>query len=357
MCRRSFQVLADEVLRRRFLDLAEDSSKQLVVRPHNCAVEPVRGGLTCLGTQLESCAPYERPADQRQPLSFSQFAPSPAGNAFTGNVALFAVDTASGEADALRLALEDGDMFQQSILSVHLRAAPATAKAPPAPAAPAHDDMETDAEDEDPVSARRFIDYSWTLDVASSLDRFQRAWFLESASEASSSSPTPTLSSSPSLSYTSSLASSRESSPSPSHSPSTCATPRRVTRTRLLGPSRAHKPSPARSALLSAAISCVQVPLEDVPPEGDEADVLWALASRGGSGGGGGRGGSPAGAGSRYGSPMSTAPRTYEYYVDEVALDVGKVLVLAEEALPGCAREVAPVAGGTRSSGPTVMRL
>ena len=163
------------------------------------------------------------------------------------------------------------------------------------------------------------------------------------------------LSSSPSLSYTSSLASSRESSPSPSHSPSTCATPRRVTRTRLLGPSRAHKPSPARSALLSAAISCVQVPLEDVPPEGDEADVLWALASRGGSGGG--WGGSPAGAGSRYGSPMSTAPRTYEYYVDEVALDVGKVLVLAEEALPGCAREVAPVAGGTRSSGPTVMRL
>lgn len=257
-------------------------------------------------------------------------------DAFSGNVALFAVDSASGEPEPLQLALEDGDVFQQSILSVHLRAAaPEQAARAPAPAvslSATHDvnmDTATDADDEDlsqPVAPPRFIDYAWTLDVASSLDRFFRSWFLESASEASSASTSPS--------------SSRESSPQP---------PSRDTRRRQLG-SPAYKAA-GRSALLSASISCVQVPLDAISPEGDEADVLWALAAQNG----GGRSSlSPSSSpGTRFGSPTgstsSPTSRTYEYFFDEVALDVGKIVVLAEEGLPGFARETSASELGTRA--------
>ncbi|GAA5857061.1 hypothetical protein JCM9279_001148 [Rhodotorula babjevae] len=314
---RGFQVLADEVLRKRFLDIAESRSNQLV---------------------LESCAPYEQRAQHRQPLSFSHFAP--ATDVFSGNVALFAVDAAAGEPDPLQLALEDGDVFQQSILSVHLRAAsPTQAARAPAPAvsiSATHDvavDMDTSTDDDDlaqPVAAPRFIDYAWTLDVATSLDRFFRSWFLESASEASSASSSPS--------------SSRESSPQP-------PSPSRDTRRRQLG-------SPAynargRSALLSASISCVQVPLDAISPEGDEADVLWTLASRNGASSSTLSPSSSSSPGTRFGSPMSSSSasssRTYEYFFDEVALDVGKVVVLAEEGLPGFARETSASELGTRA--------
>ncbi|GAA5913154.1 hypothetical protein JCM8208_001685 [Rhodotorula glutinis] len=314
---RAFQVLADEVLRKRFLDIAESRSNQLI---------------------LESCAPYEQRAHHRQPLSFSHFAP--ATNVFSGNVALFAVDSAMGEPDPLHLALEDGDVFQQSILSVHLRAAPPkppTLAPVPAASAPATlngdgMDMADDAEHVQPVVVPRFIDYAWTLDVATSLDRFFRSWFLESASEASSASSSPS----------SSRDTSRESSPQPS-------SPSRDTRRRQLG-SPAYNAA-GRSALLSASISCVQVPLDAISPEGDEADVVCALASRnGGTSSSLSPSSSP---GTRFGSPASwsssSSSRMYEYYFDEVALDVGKVVVLAEEGLPGFARETSASELGTRT--------
>ncbi|KPV78331.1 uncharacterized protein RHOBADRAFT_50809 [Rhodotorula graminis WP1] len=306
---RAFQVLADEVLRKRFVDIAESRSTQLI---------------------LESCAPYEQRAHHRKPLSFSHFAPST--SVFSGNVALFAVDSAAGEPEPLHLALEDGDVFQQSILSVHLRAAPPKQPVPVSSAPTAHnvDDIAMVDETDQPVAAPRFIDYAWTLDVASSLDRFFRSWFLESASEASSASSSPSTS----------RDTSRESSPQP-------PSPSRDTRRRQLG-SPAYNPT-GRSALLSASISCVQVPLDSISPEGDEADVLWALASRNG---GASSSSSPSSSpGTRFGSPASSASssRSYEYFFDEVALDVGKVVVLAEEGLPGFARETSASELGTRA--------
>ncbi|BGP44680.1 hypothetical protein JCM10450v2_000494 [Rhodotorula kratochvilovae] len=286
---RTFQLLADEVLRRRFLDIAEDSSKQLV---------------------LESCAPYEQRALHCQPLAFSHFAP-PTDGLFTGNVAHFSVDAlAQDAAETRRLALDDGEMFQQNILSVHLRAA--TAPLSPRPRNP--DAMDVD-EASAPLPQSRFIDYNWTLDLATSLDRFFRSWFLESASEAISPRSSPSSSPSPSPSLSPSPSPSLSPSRSPSPSPSS-----RETRPRRLGPAS----PPARSALLSASIACVQVLLSDVLPDGDEADVLCLSPG-------------PSPPGSRYGSPAAAGPpRVYEYTFEDVALDVAKVVVLTEENLPPC---------------------
>ncbi|GAA6049539.1 hypothetical protein JCM3770_000837 [Rhodotorula araucariae] len=284
---RTFQVLADEVLRRRFLDIAEDSCKQLI---------------------LESCAPYEQRMLHCQPLTFSHFA-SPTDCAVAGDVGHFFVDPLCNTAlKTRRLALDDGEMFQQNILSVHLRAA--VSPTPPSPPSP--DVM--DAEDT-PMSASdrpRFIEYNWTLDLATSLDRVFRHWFLEAASEASSPRSSPTLSPSHSPSL------------SPSRSPSPSPPPRCETRPRRLGCPSSPIASP-RSALLGAAIACVQIPLDDVLPDGDEADVLCLSPG-------------PSPPGSRYGSPVSATgpPRVYEYTFEDIALDVAKVVVLAEENLPTC---------------------
>ncbi|GAA5891208.1 hypothetical protein JCM6882_006455 [Rhodosporidiobolus microsporus] len=283
---RQFAVLVDEILRGRFLVLTADDANELV---------------------LESCAPYETRACHRQPLAFSHFGPDAAlpPQSYTGNIAHFKL--ASNPPVPQFLPLDEGELFAQNILSIHLRNAPKKD-------VPVQEDFDGDIELASPPTPPVFDrivpqspQFDYSLSLASSLDRLFRSYF-------ESPSPTP------------SPARSRESSPLPP--PPSSA---RETRSyRLACP---YNPS-SRSALFAAEIECFQV---EASPSSDGTDSDGdSLISYGGS-----PGSSPSSfscysqtPGSRYASACPTPPRLFEYYFSCVEMDVGKVVVAAEEGLP-----------------------
>jgi len=166
---------------------------------------------------------------------------------------------------------------------------------------------------------RFFSDFSWQLSIASSLDRLFREWFVPDVTNSSndeedredavtrrssieSGEDEDVLSLSPSPSPPSS-SSSRETSP-----PVVVSRPSRI---RLLEPSN-NWPTSSRvpSAFKSASLECLS-------HEGATAPEVW-----------------------RYGPPPPAGPGhlEFEYYIDSICLDVGKVVVAAEEGLKGKAR-------------------
>ncbi|GAA5995182.1 F-box protein [Rhodotorula paludigena] len=290
---RGFAVLADEILRRRFLDIVQDESTQLI---------------------LESCPPYEARSLHRQPIVFSHFGPSQ-DMPFTGNVAHFSVACADGViADPQYLPLDDGELFAQNVLSVHLRSSPKPA--PPDVARNPLDGFDRDnfVVYSSPSAPPRFLDYAYSLSLASSLDRLFRSWFLESASEAP---PPPSIPTLPYSTYTSPYAS-RTSSPSPSSSGASTPTGGRHTRSKRLA---APYDPRSRSALFAAQIECLQVAREDAYDSDD--DVLARSPASTSS--------SP---GARFGTRANAPPRVYEYCFSSLELDVAKVVTMAEENLP-----------------------
>ncbi|GAA5827016.1 hypothetical protein JCM11251_002206 [Rhodosporidiobolus azoricus] len=283
---RQFAILVDEILRGRFLLLMSDESNELV---------------------LESCAPYETRACHRQPLSFSHFGPD-ATLPYTGNIAHFKL--ASSPPIPQFLPLDEGEVFAQNILSIHLRNAPKHDATTP--------DFDGDIELASPPTPPTFdrivphptFDYS--LSLASSLDRLFRSYF-----ESPSPSPSPTRT--------------RESSPLPPPS-----VKRETKSHRLACP---YNPS-SRSALFAAQIECFQVdPPSEMDSDGDSLLSYNSLESSPSSSAWSSY--SPQTPGGRYGSPCPTPPRLFEYYFSQVEMDVGKVVVAAEEGLP---------AGGRRTS-------
>ncbi|GJN91506.1 hypothetical protein Rhopal_004529-T1 [Rhodotorula paludigena] len=238
-------VLVDEILRRRFLAIVQDEATQLI------------------------------------PIVFSHFGPTQ-DMPFTGNVAHFSVACADGvNADPQYLPLDDGELFAQNVLSVHLRSSPK-----PAPPDVARNPL--DAFDRDnfvvyssPSAPPRFLDYAYSLSLASSLDRLFRSWFLESASE---------------------LERSKHADVWPPHA---------------LKAAR----SAVRPALALSAIECLQVAREDAYDSDD--DVLAGSPASMSS--------SP---GARFGARANAPPRVYEYCFSSLELDVAKVVTMAEENLP-----------------------
>ncbi|BGP28705.1 hypothetical protein JCM10296v2_000441 [Rhodotorula toruloides] len=284
---RCFAILADEILRRRFLTITRDDSNELI---------------------LESCAPYETRSTHRQALNFSHFGPS-ADIACTCNVAHFVVKSPSPTTQFLPL--DDGELFGNNLLAVHLRNSP---KPPMQPHRLSADDEETLACAPSTPRPPHFINYAFSLNLASSLDRFFRSWFLESAREEAESEC-----SSPASSELSSPSSSRESSPplpfaldSPASSSPPSSPP---TSPRLTRPKRIASPYNPRSssALFAAEIECVQVPRS--PSFDDPLDILSTTPPS---------------------SYSPTPPRLFEYFFSRIEMDVARVVVAAEENLPRC---------------------
>ncbi|BGO99323.1 hypothetical protein NBRC10513v2_000428 [Rhodotorula toruloides] len=303
---RCFAILADEILRRRFLTITRDDSNELI---------------------LESCAPYETRSTHRQALNFSHFGPS-ADIACTSDVAHFVVKSPSPTTHFLPL--DDGELFGNNLLAVHLHNSPKPSMQPQRLSA---DDEDTLAFAPSAPRPPRFINYAFSLNLASSLDRFFRSWFLESALEEAQSEC-----SSPASSELSSASSSRESTPPlpfaldpPSLSPSPPASPRLTRPKRIASP---YNPR-SSSALFAAEIECVQV-----PPSSSFDDPLDILST-------------PP---SCY---SSTPPRLFEYFFSRIEMDVARVVVAAEENLPSCGRGWAAGEGKGRgrvvSAGPVVI--
>ncbi|BGP21528.1 hypothetical protein Rt10032_c01g0234 [Rhodotorula toruloides] len=304
---RCFAVLADEILRRRFLTITRDDSNELI---------------------LESCAPYETRSSYRQALKYSHFGPS-ADIACTGNVAHFVVKSSTPATQFLPL--DDGELFGNNLLAVHLRNSPKPSM------------QRLSADDDDALALApnaprppQFLNYAFSLNLASSLDRFFRSWFLESALEAAQSnccSPAPSAPSSP--------ASSRESTPplpfvvdspaSPPPSPPSSSPPASPRQTRPKRIASSYDPR-SSSALFAAEIECVQVPRDSFD---DPFDVLASTPS---------------------GSYSSSPPMLFEYFFGRIEMDVAKVVVAAEENLPSWAATGAGAAKGrVVAAGPVVI--
>lgn len=304
--RRQFAVLADEALRARFLDLAGDEGNTFMVRL-SVLLSSRRQHRTLtffLFIQLESCPPYQTRSAHRQPICFSRFAPA-TDTRHGGNVAQF--ETAASPPLPQFLPMEDGDIFSQNILSVHLR----SVSKPKVDPSSVHDSTDGDevVELASPLTPALFPQYDYSLSLASSLDRIFRDFFETSPSCSRASSPSPSPESTP--------------PPSPSFSSS------RPTRSHRLACST--NPS-SRSALFAAQIECFQVESTSPPIYDSDGDSLLAYGGSPGS-----SWGSPV-PGSRFGSPCAAPPRLFEYFFSTVEMDVGKVVVAAEEGLPGGGR-------------------
>ncbi|GAA6039018.1 hypothetical protein JCM8097_000156 [Rhodosporidiobolus ruineniae] len=283
---RQFSVLVDEVLRIRFLDLTADECNEMV---------------------LESCAPYETRACHRQPISFSHFGPA-TDLPYTGNVAHFKL--ASDPPVPQFLPLEQDEVFGQNLLSIHLR------NAPKRPAVEQDDDEDDIIELSSPPTPPSLVvpHFDYSLSLASSLDRLFRSFWESPSPLIQAASPTE----------------SRESSPSPP------STPRETKTHRLACP---YDPS-SPSALFAAQIECFQVasPSPDSPlsTEDSDGDSLLSYSPLSSSPIPGWRFG---------GSGAASPPRLFEYYFSGVEMDVGKVVVAAEEGLPNGGRSKTRLAG------------
>jgi len=157
---------------------------------------------------------------------------------------------------------------------------------------------------------RYLSDFSWSLSLASSLDRFFKDWFTVPISQLEDE---PTIIPDSAIEDDSDVlslspSSSRETTPPapPPHPP------RRRSRTQLLNTSNASQtssPSSCPSALKSASLECFALDSDDEPTYGSHSYPFLRPA---------------------YGQP-----KLFEYHFSSVRLDVGKVVVAAEEGLKG----------------------
>ncbi|BGP12625.1 hypothetical protein JCM10213_008762 [Rhodosporidiobolus nylandii] len=286
----SFAALVDEVLRTRFLDLALDEANEVA---------------------LESHAPYETRAAHRQTLAFSHFGGGGKDVTYTGSVAHFrlAAETPTPQF----LSLDDGEMFAQNIVSVRLSSAPMRHDTLASTADAVQQDDIVHFRGQMPVPVPQFCR---SLSLASSLDRLFRSYFeVPSPQDAAASTPNDPF----------------ESFPAPPSSPRPATRPHR-----LASPYNPASPS----ALFGAQIECVQVDPSS-PADYDSDDSLVSYDSL-----------VP---GARWGrsSPGPMPPRLFEFVFSEIELDVGKVVVAAEEGLPGGGRRKTRVGGG--GGGPVVL--
>lgn len=288
---RLFVILVDEVLRGRFVQIANCESTEII---------------------LESCAPYNSREACRQPLVFSHFVES-CSFPIEGTTAHFNVATR----EPLYLPLDDHEVFANNILGVTLESIepkpelqelmlqqqqnrtfmpysmPYTRVAPP----------------------KFFSDFSWQLSLASSLDRLFREWFAPDTSSIDEDDDRNAIE--PACPVTDALTHEDEDgdvlslspSPSPSLSPSPvgASTPRPRSRTQLLNPSN-HWPTSSRvpSAFKSASLECLS-------HEGAKPPPFYLLSP----------------------PPPGPGLLEFEYYIESVCLDVGKVVVAAEQGLKG----------------------
>ncbi|GAA5872311.1 hypothetical protein JCM3774_003341 [Rhodotorula dairenensis] len=306
---RVFADLVDEILRSRFLNVISGRGNELV---------------------LESCPPYATRGAHRQPLVFSHFSPAAAAAdcARTGDVAHMRTKATGPERVPYYLPLDDGEVFANNQLAIHLRQRDSMSL---------WSDDEDEADDRDgggggggstirlarPLQPRGF-GYLNSIQIAASLDRFFRSWFVDPASEPDwSAAWSPSAPSTPTSSPESTPWTSRESSPSPQFGmTATAGEPKRSTR-----PRRIRATSSSHSALHGAQIECVQVPASEI--EFNHPDIMFYSST------------SPAGSsppGSRFHASPTSTPRLYEYFFDSVELDVAKVVVAAEENMPSSVR-------------------
>ncbi|GAA5857113.1 hypothetical protein JCM8547_007965 [Rhodosporidiobolus lusitaniae] len=288
-----FAVLVDEILRTRFRELTSDEANTIVI---------------------ESCAPYETRSSHCQPMLFSHFGPATDLLYTGGSVAHFKL--AANPPVSNFLPFDEGQFFEQNILSIHLR------NAPKPKASSDQQEEEEDVELAPPPTMPLLPQFDYSLSLASSLDRLFRSYF--------ESSPTYSQDFSPSASP----AESRQSSPPPPFSPSlsSCSSSPRPTRShRLACP---YNPS-SSSALLAAQIECYQVPSSGFssPSAYDSDDSLVSYSSPSSSPS------SYCAPGTRSGSLECTSPpRLFEFWFSSCEMDVGKIVVAAEEGLPGGGR-------------------
>ncbi|GAA5992042.1 hypothetical protein JCM10908_000711 [Rhodotorula pacifica] len=299
---RIFADLVDEILRRRFLNIITGGANDLL---------------------LESCPPYATRGAHREPLVFSHFGPA-VDRARTGDIAHLRPKTNGLDRIPYYLPLDDGEVFTNNHVAIHLRQRDAISF-------DSDDDLNPGAAGgatggfgvqlARPLQPRGF-GYLNSIKIATSLDRFFRAWFVDPASEPDwSAAWSPSAPSTPTSSPESTPWTSRESSPSPSgFFESARAEQKRQppTRPRRI---RASNAPLSTSALYGTQIECVQVPASDL--DFNHPDMLFYSSSAGTS---------PPG--SRFSASPTSTPRLYEYFFDTIELDVAKVVVAAEENMP-----------------------
>ncbi|GAA6064351.1 hypothetical protein JCM10212_004677 [Sporobolomyces blumeae] len=312
---RLFLVLVDEVLRRRFLDIATSTTHELV---------------------LETSPAYDARDSKQEPLRFTHFVdPSSCVESITASF-----DVASETVHVLPL--DEDEVFQNNLLGVHLqslenptlttfseysRGGVRSFVAPYVPGVP-------------PTTVPSRL--SWSLSLASSLDRFFRDWFMIDHATSSVDnvglapakvSPHDGIEESDDDVLSISPSSSRAASPPLATSPCSTAAPRRrLSRTQYFEPSNRSTTSRAfPSALKSALIECFHHPLNSpaVPSPSSTYSVAGSPSSP-----------SPFGSSSSSSSSSfpcsgSTTPQVFEYAFNSVRLDVGKVVVAAEHGLKG----------------------
>lgn len=268
-------------------------------------IRPYRLTETGDRSQVESCPPYATRAADQFPLVFSHFA-SGVGNACSGDIAL--MRTKGGEEDnAHFLPLDDGEVFANNHLAIHLRQCGVTTL---------EDDFELPTTRlARPLQPRTF-DFLNSIRIATSLDRFFRSWFIDPVCEPDwSTAWSPSAPSTPTSSPESTPWTSREGSPSPFFE-AAGSFEKRPTRSRRIRTNQS-----ATSALSGAHIECVQVPASAADYDHPDSFFYSPIA-----------GTSPPG--SRFHSSPTSTPRVYEYYFKSIEMDVGKVVVAAEENFP-----------------------
>lgn len=324
---RVFADLVDEILRSRFLNVISSGKNELV---------------------LESCPPYATRGARRQPLVFSHFGPAAMDRARTGgDVAHMRTKAAASDRVPYHLPLDDGEVFANNHLAVHLRQRDATMSFY------GGSDDEDDLVDADAPAAIRLarplqprgFGYLNSIEIATSLDRFFRSWFVDPASEPDwSAAWSPSAPSTPTSSPESTPWTSRESSPSP-HAGTTASEAASKSRP-MTRPHRIRANPSSQSALHAAQIECVQVPASEI--EFNHPDMFFYSSSPAGS--------SPP-AGSRFHASPTSTPRVYEYYIDSVELDVAKVVVAAEENMPTSLHSRGGGRGAFPNRGPYILVL
>lgn len=290
---RIFSDLVDEILRRRFLDIVASGANELV---------------------LESCPPYATRGAHRQPLAFSHFGPA-VDRANVGDIAYMRTKVNGCERIPYFLPLDDGEVFANNHLAIHLRQCDSLSF---------EDDGPSAMQLARPLQPRGGYGYVNSIKVATSLDRFFRSWFVDPASEPDWSAAwySPSAPATPTSSPESTPWTSRESSPSPVYNAASHDAQKRPTRPRRI---RANHSSQSGSALYGAQIDCVQVPASDIELNHPHTFFYSSSSSS-----------STSPPGSRFHPSPTSIPRLYEYSFDTVELDVAKVVVAAEENMPSC---------------------
>ncbi|GAA5876214.1 hypothetical protein JCM16303_007057 [Sporobolomyces ruberrimus] len=305
---RLFAVLVDEVLRGRFSMVTSCNTTELI---------------------LESCAPYNSRAPSRQVIEFSHFDDSTFP--VEGVSAHFTVATR----DPQYVPLDDDEMFANNLLGVTLE----SIEAVPIPeelmtGQPRTFNMPYTRIDGNSSSPpRQFSDFAWQLCLASSLDRLFREWFLIpkpkpttdeeyeaqqeerqkflDAQEARRSASPPSSLNSNSDSDDSVDVFSLAPSPTSSRETTPYSGPSRRPKLHLLNPSNAW-PSSTRipSAFKSTSLECLAY--DDGLTGVVEPLNLYPFKRA-----------------------LSPGPLDFEYYFQDVCLDVAKVVVAAEHGLKG----------------------